>query len=60
MSDSACLAGESATLNGNDYIVLVNVLCSNKGLTNDNLEGLKTEVLIDVSLVDSDCALTGY
>ena len=60
MSDSACLAGESATLNGNDCIVLINSFCSYKGLTNDNLKGLKTEVIVDVSLVNSDVTLAGY
>ena len=52
MSDSTSLTGNAAALNGADDVELVQSVSNCKGLTNDELEGLKTKVIVDVSAVD--------
>ena len=59
MTDSACLAGKSAAAYVDYDIKSVCCICKNKRLANNNLEGLKTEVLVDVSLIYSDLAAAG-
>ena len=58
VTDGTGLAGEAAAANGNNYIVLIGSAEKLKGLTNDYLQGLKTEIAVDVLLVDGDVTLT--
>ena len=54
VTDSAGLAGNAAAADGNDNIDLVDQLSGDQGLTNDQLQGLQTEVIIDVAAIDDD------
>ena len=56
MSDSASLTCNAAACNCADNIELLNIICESEGLTNDQLESLKTEVIVDASAVD--CNIT--
>ena len=48
MADSACLTGDTAALNGADDIELTLGAGNGKGLIYDELEGLETEILVNV------------
>ena len=60
MTDSACLAGYTAADGLYDYIKLSVCICNCEWLTNDNLECLETEILINILAVDCNLALAGY
>ncbi len=60
VSDSTSLAGVSATANVNENVELLSSLSSCQRLTNDNLQSLQTEVLIDASLIDCNITITRY
>ncbi len=59
VTDGTSLAGDTAA----DYIAndikLAHIAGEFQGLTNDELEGIKTEIVIDISLIDGDHAGTG-
>ena len=57
MTDRARLAGDAAAANTANYVELLAGLGELEGLTNDQLEGIKAEVIVDISVVDGD--LTG-
>ena len=57
MTDRARLTGNAAAANAANYVELLAGLGELEGLTNDQLEGFKTEVIVDISVVDGD--LTG-
>ena len=59
MADSACLTGETAAVNVCNDVKLTNGLSNTEGLVNDELEGLKTKVIVNISAVDGDNAGTG-
>ena len=59
MADSACLTGDTATDNGCDDVELAGGLSHAEGLVDDELEGLKTEVIIDGTAVDGDLTAAG-
>gem|GEM_PF-6201642 len=58
MSYSTCLTCKSTTVNIYKHIELVNCLCCYKWLTNYNLECLKTEVAVNISLINCDLTCT--
>ena len=60
MTDGASLSCVTAATNVYDNVELVYSTCSYKWLTNNYLQGLKTEVLIDISLIDCDLASARY
>ena len=51
MTDSACLTGESSAANVSNDVKLAGSLGYTEGLVNDELESLKTKVVIDISSV---------
>ena len=53
-TDSTCLACEAATENCYVDVELAEKICFSKWLTNDELECFKTEVVVDVTVVDCD------
>ena len=57
MTDRARLTGHAAAADTADNVELLAGLGEDEGLTNDQLEGLKTEVIVDISVIDGD--LTG-
>ena len=58
MTDSAGLTGNTAAGHCADNIELIGSLGNAEGLTNDQLESLKAEVIVNVSAVDGDFACT--
>ena len=59
MADCACLTGNAAACNGSNDVELLNGVCEGQGLTNDQLEGLQTEIIINGTAVYSDGAASG-
>ena len=59
VTDSASLAGEATAVYVNNNVELANGIGNAEGLVNDELHGLKTEVLVDVSAVNGNNAATG-
>ena len=56
VAQGAGLTGHTAALDGGDDIDLTEGLGRGEGLTDDHLEGLETEILVDVAAVDGDGA----
>jgi len=56
VSDSASLTCNAAACNSADDVELLNIVCKSEGLTNDELECLETEIVVDASAVDSNIA----
>ena len=56
MTDGAGLTGNAAALDGADDVDLADVLGGDQGLTNDQLQGVQTKVVVDVAAVDDDGA----
>ena len=56
MADSACLTGNAAACNAADNIILIGSAGENERLTNDELKSFKTEILVDVTVIDGDFA----
>ena len=54
VTDSACLAGDTAALSSANDVELAFGAGYGEGLVNDELEGFETEVFVDVSLIDGD------
>ena len=59
VTDSACLTGKTAAVYVCDDIELTSSAGNTEGLVNDELEGLETEILVDVLLIDGDNACAG-
>ena len=59
MTDRTCLAGETAACNGANDIELANVTGNAEGLVNDELQGVQTEIFVDGTTVNGDCAGAG-
>lgn len=59
MTDSASLTCNAAACNCADNIQLIQVICKSQRLTNEKLECLKTEVVVDVSAVNSNVTVAG-
>ena len=58
MTDRASLACNAAAVYAADYVELLLSVCKSERLTNDELESLKAEVIVDVSVVDCDLTCT--
>ena len=56
VADGAGLAGHAAAGDAADDIELVGQFGQGEGLTNDELEGVKTEIIVDVAIIDGDLA----
>ena len=56
MTQSTGLTGHAAALNGGNDVHLTQGSGGVQGLTNDHLQGLQTEVIVDVTTVDGDGA----
>ena len=59
MTDSTCLSGNTTTLNGADDVVLAFCACSFEGLVYDKLKCAKSEIIVDVTVVDGYVAAAG-
>ena len=60
VTDCSSLSCVSTAANINDHVEFTLCLCSSQWLTNDNFQSLKSEVLIDVSFIDSDFTCSRY
>ena len=56
MTDSAGLAGNAAACDGDNNVNLAQQIGGDQGLTNDQLQGLQTEVIVDITAVDDNGA----
>ncbi len=59
VTDSTSLTCYTTTCNCADDIELLNCICKCEGLTNDELESLKTEVIVNASAVNCDRTAAG-
>ena len=59
MTDRACLTGDAAALYVGNDVVLAYGVGNAERLIDNELEGFKTEILVDVTTVDGDLAGTG-
>ena len=59
MTDSTCLTGDTAALNVSNDVELAHGIGDAEGLVNDELKGLKAEVLVNVTAVYSDVTGSG-
>ena len=59
VSDSTCLSGETAALNGSDNVELACCACSAEGLGDDEVESVKTEVFFNGLAVNGDNTCAG-
>jgi hypothetical protein len=59
VADSTCLACYTAALYLTDNVELFCCLCESERLTNEELECLKTEIVVNFSVVDDDFACAG-
>ena len=58
MANSACLTGNAAACNAADNIILIGSAGENERLTNDELECFKTEVIVNISVVNGNLSGT--
>ena len=54
MTDSAGLAGNAAACDGDNDVDLAQHVSGDQGLTDDQLQGLQTEVIVDVAAIEDD------
>ena len=54
VTDSAGLAGNAAASDGDNDVNLAQQVSGDQGLTDDQLQGLQTEVIVDVAAIDDD------
>ena len=54
VADSAGLTGHAAACDGDNNVNLANQVSSDQGLTDDQLQGLQTKVIVDIAAVDDD------
>ena len=54
MADSAGLTGNAAARDGDNDVNLAQQIGGDQGLTDDQLQGVQTEILVDVTAVDDD------
>ena len=58
MTDSTCLTGNAAAVYTANDVELLGCACKLERLTNDKLECLKSEIIINISVVDGYLART--
>ena len=56
MTQSAGLAGHAAALDGGNDVHLAQGGGGIQGLTNDHLQGLQAEIIVDIAAIDGDGA----
>ena len=56
VTDCASLAGNTAASNSNNNVNLANQVRSDQGLTDNQLQGVQTKVIVDVAAIDGDHA----
>ena len=56
MAHCASLAGDAAASDGSNDVDLANQTSGLQGLADDQLQGLQTEILVDLTTVDDDGA----
>ena len=54
VTDGTCLTGHAAACNGADDIEFTESIGQCKGLTNDEFQSIKSEIVVNVSAVDGD------
>ena len=59
VSDSACLTGNTAAGNCADDVKFALCICNCEGLTNDELQCIKSEVIVNIAFIDGDNTCTG-
>lgn len=59
VADSTCLAGHAAAVDAADDVELFAGACKSERLADDELEGLKAEIIVNLSVVDDDLAGAG-
>ena len=59
MTDCSGLTGQAAAFHVNHHVVIANV-GQVHGLTNGHLQGFKTEIIVDIALVDHDLSIAGH
>src|SRR5699024_719101 len=59
VTDSTGLSCNAAACNSANYVELLCCICESQRLSNDELQSFKTEVVVDISVVDCDftCSL---
>jgi len=59
VTDSAGLAGNTAACDGNNNVNLTDHVGGNQGLTDNQLQGIQTKIIVDVAAIDDDrtCAV---
>ena len=60
MADRSCLSCVTTSVYVYDHIELIDCACRNERLANDNLERLKSEILVDVSFIYCDLTCSRY
>ena len=56
MTDGAGLAGNAAALDGADNVDLTDQIGRSQRLTDDHLQGIEAEIIVDIATVDGDGA----
>ena len=59
VTDSACLTGDTATVNVSNDVELTHSAGYAEGLVDDKLESFETEILVNILTVDSDLTVAG-
>ncbi len=54
MTDRTCLTGKSTAADIYLYIIFIRCICRLQRLTNDDLKGLKTKVIVHIFFIDRD------
>ena len=54
MADGAGLTGNAAAGDGDNDVNLAQQIGGDQGLTDDQLQGVQTEILVDITAVDND------
>ena len=58
VADGACLTGYAAAGDVANYVEAIGKSCQLEGLTNDQLKGVESEIIVDLSVVDDNLACT--
>ena len=54
MTDGAGLTGNAAAGNGDNHVNLAQQIGGDQRLTDDQLQGLQTKIVVDITTVDND------
>ena len=56
VTDGACLTGDAAAFDGADQVDLAQKVSGSQRLTDDHLQGIETEIIVDIATVDGNGA----